>query len=229
MGDPTPRASRLTSKVSYAPRRLPIFIIADVGGGMGDRLRPGDGKLHLVNKSARDLIAALVGNRNPWEVTVAGIECRDGQAVLSLPLTRAAEAHWPEMAAAGSSSLGPALHLVRMIIEDETIITARDFRPVIILISAGTPNDNWVPELDALDMSPRAQKADRFAIAIGADADTAVLDLFIAPALRDSEAVAKRFDAGSEQAIADALKVITMSVFAHGSSRSVFTPGTSHI
>jgi uncharacterized protein YegL len=221
MAQSATRGSRLTGTVTQDPRRLPLFILADASSSMAGPVRVGEGsKIGALNQSARALIAACRSFQRA-EVAVAGIEFRQGQAMLSLPMTPAASAHWPEMTADGDTPLSAALRVVRNMIEDKTIVDGRAYRPVIVLISDGMPNeyDPWKDELDLLDKSERALKADRFAIAIG-DADVSVLDRFVAPALRDNEAVGMRFDAGSEQQIVDAFKTITMSVVARGSSNN---------
>jgi uncharacterized protein YegL len=63
---------------------------------------------------------------------------------------------------------------------------------VIVLVSDGQPNDEWEKPLAALLASNRGSRADRFALAIGEDADPAMLARFVndpsRPVLRTSDA-----------------------------------------
>ena len=54
------------------------------------------------------------------------------------------------------------------------------FRPVVVLVSDGAPNDDhWEDKLTKFTTTGRSSKCDRWSLAIGADADTAMLKKFL--------------------------------------------------
>ena len=74
--------------------------------------------------------------------------------------------------------MGSAFEEARKLIEDKNMIPSRAYRPVLVLVSDGLPTDDWEQSLDGLCKSERGQKATRFAMAIGADADVEMLRRF---------------------------------------------------
>ena len=110
------------------------------------------------------------------------------------------------MEANGRTPLGHALVMVRELLEDRDQIPSRAYRPTLILVSDGQPNDKWEEPLRALLGSERASKAFRVAVAIGADADRGVLRDFLA------EPSARVFEANEAQDISEFFRRVTMSV-----------------
>lgn len=80
-------------------------------------------------------------------------------------------------------------------------VSRRDLRPVLVVVSdgiptdeSGMPSDNWRGPLEALNQTEAGGKADRLALAIGEDADIAMLDDFVEHARkRRGEATGKVF------------------------------------
>ena len=65
-------------------------------------------------------------------------------------------------------------------IEDKEITPSRAYRPTIVLVSDGQPNDTgWERAMDDFINTGRSKKCDRMAMAIGSDADENVLKRFI--------------------------------------------------
>lgn len=75
--------------------------------------------------------------------------------------------------------MGAALSLAADLIEDESAISGRAYRPAVILVSDGMPTDEWKAGLARFQADGRAQKSDRIALAIGADADEVMLAQFV--------------------------------------------------
>ena len=63
-------------------------------------------------------------------------------------------------------------------IEDKNITPSNIYRPAVVLVSDGQPNDSWEKPLDNFIKDGRSAKCQRFAIAIGNDADRNVLERF---------------------------------------------------
>jgi len=94
------------------------------------------------------------------------------------PFTSAQLIDWQPMSATGRTPLGSALKLAGILINDRSVLPSRSYRPTLVLVSDGQPNDAWTGPLDNLIGSDRGEKADRFSIAIGSDADLNVLNIF---------------------------------------------------
>src|SRR5688500_5813467 len=106
-------------------------------------------------------------------------------------------------------------------------MTDRALPPVLVLISDGQPTDNFTKSLAALMSEPWGKKAVRVAIAIGEDADLAVLQEFIGhPEL-------KPIQANNPEALVNSIKWVSTAVLQSASSpasqtqaQGAGTPGT---
>ncbi|MCP4025365.1 MAG: VWA domain-containing protein, partial [Sphingomonas sp.] len=135
-----------------------------------------------------------------------------GGASVHVPLTPANSMALAELTAGGGTPMGGAFDVVRALIEDRSIVSGRAYTPAIVLVSDGQPNDEWQEPLSALHGSPRAAKAQRFALGVGDDADAGVLRQF----LSDPEGrVYAAHDAGQIQSF---FRWVTMSVTARSRS-----------
>lgn len=75
--------------------------------------------------------------------------------------------------------MGTALRMAKDMIEDKETTPSRAYRPLVILCSDGAPNDDWEAPMDNFIKDGRSSKCDRMAMAIGSDANEAVLKRFI--------------------------------------------------
>lgn len=182
-------------------RPLPVIVLADVSGSM-----EGGGKIQALNLAVREMIASFQSEDDlRAEIEVAVITF-GADAALHLPLARASATTWADMPARGSTPMGAAFDKARALLEDRTVIPGRSYRPTVVLLSDGQPTDAWRPALDALLRSERGSKAFRMALAVGADADEAVLKEFLA----DPEA--RVFRADEPQQIRRFFRFVSMSV-----------------
>lgn len=184
------------------PRPLPVIVLADISGSMSV-----DGKIDVLNSSieamARDFASQ---DDRRGEIQVAVIAFGGDSARLVQAPVAARSFDWQAMEANGRTPLGHALVMVRELLEDRDQIPSRAYRPTLILVSDGQPNDKWEEPLRALLDSERASKAFRVAVAIGADADRSVLRDFLA------EPSARVFEAHEAQDISEFFRRVTMSV-----------------
>lgn len=183
-------------------RPLPVIVLADVSGSM-----EGGGKIQALNLAVREMIASFKGEDDlRAEIQVAVITFGGDTAALHLPLARAEGVTWADMPARGGTPMGSAFERVRTMLEDRAVISGRAYRPTLVLLSDGQPTDSWRPALAALLQSERGSKAFRMALAVGADADEAVLKEFLA----DPEA--RVFRADEAQQIRRFFRFVSMSV-----------------
>lgn len=155
-------------------RPLPVVVLADISGSMSI-----DGKIDALNSATAEMIACfgeLQAER--IDIQVAVITFGGESAALHTPFQSAAAIQWKPMVAAGRTPLGSALTLANEMIHNRETLPTRSYRPTIVLVSDGQPNDAWTGPLEQLIGSDRGLKADRFALAIGADADMTVLNVF---------------------------------------------------
>ncbi|HBO6379792.1 TPA: VWA domain-containing protein, partial [Pseudomonas aeruginosa] len=156
-------------------RPLPIIVLADTSGSMSV-----DGKIEALNKGLKDMISSFAGeSRLRAEIQVSVITFGGSQAELNLPLTPAHQLQsFTPLVAEGMTPLGGALSLASEMIEDKDSIPSRAYKPVIVLVSDGYPNDDWQGPFARLVNGERSSKATRFAMAIGADAEEVMLSDF---------------------------------------------------
>lgn len=197
--------SQLKEFTTTAARPLPIIILADTSGSMGS-----EGKIDNLNQAISEMLDSFANEDNlRAEINVAIITF-GGTVGLHTDFMPASKAklQWREMSANGGTPMGGAMELAAKVIEDKSVITGRAYLPTVILVSDGQPTDSWQTGLDQLTKQGRAQKADRMALAIGADADVGMLQSF----LGNSEN--KVFKVDDARRIKDFFRFVTMSVTA---------------
>ena len=179
---------------------LPVILLLDVSGSMGGA------KIQNLNESVKDMLGTFRDTENSEiEIHVAiitfGAEVRLHQALAS-----ASEITWHDLNASGMTPLGTALKMAKAMIEDKDVVPSRAYRPTVVLVSDGQPNDTWEQPLKDFIKDGRSAKCDRMALAIGADADEGVLGRFI-------EGTKNRlFYAENAKQLRDFFKFVTMSV-----------------
>lgn len=183
-------------------RPLPVILMADVSGSMA-----ADGKIDALDAAVAEMQAAFAEEEDDGRAEIhLAVVTFGGTATLHTPLTPASEAKWTPMSASGRTPMGAALGLVTDLVEDRDRVPSRAYRPTIVLVSDGLPNDEWKEPLKRLLGSERAAKAQRFALGIGADADHDVLRAF----LDDPEG--RVFEAHEAREIRKFFRWVTMSV-----------------
>jgi uncharacterized protein YegL len=184
-----------------AARPLPVVVLADTSGSMAS-----DGKIQALDTAMREMIAALSEEDAAQAEIQVAVVTFGGEARLHQPLIPAEKVSWQPMRAAGRTPMGAALDLATDLIEDRTRVPSRAYRPTVVLVSDGQPTDNWEAPLARLLGAERAGKAQRFALAIGADADRNMLAKF----LSDSEG--QVFEAHESRQIKTFFRLVTMSI-----------------
>ncbi len=195
--------SDLKNLVIHEARPLPVIILADVSGSMH-----ADNNIGVLNNSIREMINSLKDEQSlRAEVYISVIVFGDNESKIYLPFSKATEIEWNDVVASGRTPMGDAFVKVKNLIEDKSIIPSRAYAPTIVLLSDGKPTDDWEDPLSNLLTSPRAAKAARMAMSIGANnEDQKVLKEF----LGDSELAV--FEAKQAREITKFFKFVTMSV-----------------
>ena len=182
-------------------RPLPVILMADVSGSMD-----ADGKIDALNSAVAGMQAAFAEEDDGRAEIHLAVVTFGGTAAIHVPLTPASDVQWTPMQASGRTPMGAALDIVTDLIEDRDRVPSRAYRPTVVLVSDGIPNDEWQGPLKRLLGSERAAKAQRFALGIGADANHQVLRAF----LDDPEG--RVFEAHEAREIRKFFQWVTMSV-----------------
>jgi uncharacterized protein YegL len=204
-------ATKLKAFAAPQPRPLPVIVLADVSGSMSE-----NGKIEVLNDALKSMIISFAKeSRLRAEIQVGLITFGGEFAKEHLPLVAANRIEGVEaFKATGRTPMGHAFELARQLLEDKEKIPSRAYRPVLVLVSDGAPTDAWEAPLAELKGSERAQKASRFAMAIGADADRMMLGQFA------NERETPVFEADGARDIMKFFKAVTMSVVARSASVS---------
>lgn len=173
-----PADERYLSPVSAPPRPLPVFLLADVSGSMGEHR-----KIETLNDCMATMTRSFAAEDTSRGEIQVGVVAFGATARLHQPLVPATQLAWTDMRAGGGTPLGGAFTLLTDLLADEAVVPKRAFMPVLILVSDGKPTDEWEAPLERLLASSRGAKAVRLAVGIGSDMeeeDFTVLRRFIA-------------------------------------------------
>jgi uncharacterized protein YegL len=203
-------ASKLSEFTIATARPLPVVLLLDVSGSMAS-----DGKIEALNEAVRQMLQSFA-EETPGlaEIHVSVLTFGGAEARVHLPPTPARNATLQPMAASGGTPFASLFRLATSELENKDKYQSRGYTPTLVLCSDGEPNtgDPWPEALAQLLNSPRASKAQRFAMAIGADADEATLKAFLA----DPEATVYTADKASD--MRKFFRVVTMSVTSRSKS-----------
>lgn len=179
---------------------LPVILLLDVSGSMSGE------KIHNLNAATRDMLEIFRDTENGETEIHVSIITFGGEVKLHQELACASNIQWHDLSAGGGTPLGVALQMAKAMIEDKDIVPSRAYRPTVVLVSDGQPNSGWESPLKEFISDGRSAKCDRMAMAIGADADEAVLGEFIAGTPN------RLFYAENAKQLRDFFKFVTMSV-----------------
>lgn len=196
------------------PKKLPVILLLDVSNSMSGS------KIDSLYDATVDMIETFAAAQIKERLIDVAIITFGGDGVnLHTPYTSATElqkAGLNKFKTSGMTPLGTALKMAKDMIEDKQVTPSKIYRPAVILVSDGAPNDDWKEPMDRFISSGRSAKCQRFAVAIGNDADKSVLERFT----QDSDMV---FVADDAEDISEKFKVISMSVSTRAASAN---PGT---
>lgn len=152
---------------------LPVVLLLDVSSSMD-----GD-KIENLNKAVKDMLDTFAQQEKMETEILVSVITFGNQVELQVPYTKASQVHWQGLQANGMTPMGTALKMAKAMIEDKDTTPSRAYRPTIVLVSDGQPNDSWERPLEDFISEGRSSKCDRMAMAIGRDADETVLKRFI--------------------------------------------------
>lgn len=152
---------------------LPVVLLLDVSSSMSG------GKIENLNKAVKDMLDTFAQEEKMETEILVSVITFGNQVELQVPYTKASQVRWQDLQANGTTPMGTALKMAKAMIEDKETTPSRAYRPTIVLVSDGQPNDSWERPLSDFISEGRSSKCDRMAMAIGRDADETVLKRFI--------------------------------------------------
>ncbi|MCI9740548.1 vWA domain-containing protein [Proteus mirabilis] len=156
-----------------AAKPLPVVLLLDVSSSMS-----GD-KIENLNKAVENMLDTFAQEEKMETEILVSVITFGNQVELQVPYTKASQVQWQGLQANGMTPMGTALKMAKAMIEDKETTPSRAYRPTIVLVSDGQPNDSWEKPLEDFISEGRSSKCDRMAMAIGRDADETVLKRFI--------------------------------------------------
>jgi uncharacterized protein YegL len=181
---------------------LPVVLLLDVSGSMfGEKINKlHDATVEMVNSFIEEATKETIIN-----IAIITFGARVDLHTAYTPVTDLQKKGITGFCAEGQTPLGTALTMAKDMIEDKGVTPSNAYRPAIVLVSDGAPNDEWRTPLSEFIGNGRSAKCQRFAIAVGNDADRNMLEQFTG----DSSTV---FFAEEASDIANNFKKVTMSV-----------------
>lgn len=152
---------------------LPVCLLLDVSSSMS-----GD-KIENLNRAVEEMISTFTAEEKMEIEIIVSVISFGGEVKLDIPFTRASDIVWHDLSVSGATPMGTALKMAKAMIEDKEETPSRAYRPTIVLVSDGQPNDEWEGPLNNFVNEGRSSKCDRMAMSIGSDADDEVLKKFI--------------------------------------------------
>ena len=156
-------------------RPLPVIIAVDRSGSMS-----AEGKIDALNIALKDFIDSIKDEDSAKaEIQIALFSFGDDNATCDLSLIAIDNAAFQTYRASGRTPMGKAFKLMKELVEDRNQIPSRSYKPTIVLLTDGQPNDEWQSPMYELINNGRSAKTFRIAMAIGDDADKDMLSKFV--------------------------------------------------
>lgn len=197
----------VTQFASSKAKPLPVILLLDESGSMS-----GD-KINKLNEAARKMLGSFKKEETQASeflvsiIGFGGIDNGDGTGarIINAP-TSATQIGFCGVSAHGMTPLGGALKLAKGIVEDKEQTPSRAYRPLVVLVTDGYPNDNWEQSFIDFIEYGRSAKCDRMALAVGGDTDMSMLNRFVAGTGHEV------FTTNQADGIVKFFKFVTMSV-----------------
>lgn len=198
--------SEMKDFVYQTARTLPVILLLDTSGSMYE-----NNKIGAMNSAVRDMLSSFKHYSNSIaSISTAIITFGGSSARIHLPMTAIDELDldaFQDMEADGMTPMGEAISIAKAMIEDKEQIPSRAYRPTVVLVSDGMPNDHWESPLDEFKSGGRSAKCYRMAMGIGVERGSDAYDVLN----RFTSDVEQVFDASDAVEIGKFFQYVTMS------------------
>lgn len=132
-------------------RKLPVYLLLDTSGSMSGE------PIEAVKNGVQILISTLMQDPYALETAYLSIITFDNQAKQIVPLVELPSFQMPSLSVTGTTAMGDALRLVAERIDAEVQMTTNevkgDWKPLIFLMTDGSPTDDIQKGIDRLRQS----------------------------------------------------------------------------
>ncbi len=193
--------------ITNTGRPLPVFLLLDVSGSMYGT------KIDTLNQCVKEMIKDFQNERmSEVALKLCVITFGGNGAQLHTPLSLLKDVEFEDLQASGMTPMGAALTMASNIINDKEQVSGKGYRPIVVLVSDGYPNDSWEGPLNEFVTGKRTSKCEKWALGIGDGYDTNMLQKFLGDTDR------KVFDASVAKEITKFFKFVTLSTIARSKS-----------
>ena len=203
-------------KVTTGERYMPVLLLLDVSGSMeGDKID----NLYEATVKMIETFTEEGKKEIPYKVAIitfgASVDYHTPYTDATKDLVKNLRPFYAE----GMTPLGTALRMAKDLIEDKDETPKRWYRPAVVLVSDGYPNDSWQSPLSDFVSTGRTARCQRLSMGIGNDADFNMLRDF---ASEDPEKISGTdkfcFKAEDAADIVKVFKLISKSISQSASS-----------
>ena len=163
------------------PRQLLVVLLLDTSASMAV-----DGKIDVLNDSVRRMLNVFKKIEIPGCQIDLSVITFGGEAAVHMPPSNVQDVEWVPIGTSGNTPMGAAISLATKLLNDESVVSRRSYKPNLVLVSDGIPTDEWRKPLELMGSSEHGKRAFRFAVGIGSDLKFDVLKDF---AGKDGEVV----------------------------------------
>jgi len=158
-----------------AAKPLPVILLLDVSGSMdGDKIDSlYDAVVEMIKTFEHEAVKETIIN-----IAIITFGAEVNLHTPYTPVSQLAANGISRFDADGMTPMGTALRMAKDMIDDKDTTSRKMYRPAVVLVSDGEPNDDWRDPLNQFIHTGRSQKCQRFAVAIGNDANKSVLRMF---------------------------------------------------
>lgn len=159
-----------------AAKKLPVVLLLDVSGSMRGE------KIDELYDAVIAMVDTFVEEQRKETVIDVAIITFGEHVKLHTPYTSVEDLQKQGIskfrASGNTTPLGTALTMAKDMIDDKATTPSNVYRPAVVLVSDGRPNDSWREPLGSFINDGRSAKCQRYAVAIGNDMDRKMLEVF---------------------------------------------------
>ena len=203
-------------KVSTSERFMPVVLLLDVSGSMdGDKIN----NLYTATVKMIETFAEEGKKEIPYKVAIITFGASVDYHTPYSDATKDLANNLSRFYANGMTPLGTALRMAKDLIEDKAETKFKWYRPAVVLVSDGYPNDSWQGPLQDFISTGRTERCQRISMGIGDDADYTMLKEFASEDMEKISGTNKLcFKAENASDIVKVFKLISVSITASAES-----------